>query len=111
VSTDMEAARDERTEQSRPLLFISHRHADRDIADVARDFVTNRSGNNVVVYQTSSSDAQAPKICRNVNRELTKALWRTDVLVLIYTSKERDWDYCMTSSRRNGPPCRSCGSV
>jgi hypothetical protein len=81
--------------RSQPLLFISHRHADREIADVVRDFITLRSGGDVVVYQTSSSDAQAPKIGRNVNRELMTALWKTEVLVLIYTSHERDWDYCM----------------
>ena len=95
MSADMEPALDERNERPQPLLFISHRHADRDIADVFRDFVTYRSGNDVIVYQTSSSDAQAPKIGRNVNRELMTALWKTDVLVLIYTSQERDWDYCM----------------
>lgn len=95
MTAETQPARDERNERSQPLVFISHRHADREIADVVRDFVTYRSGGDVVVYQTSSSDAQSPKIGRNVNHELMKALWRTDVLVLIYTSQERDWDYCM----------------
>jgi hypothetical protein len=84
-----------RSERSQPLLFISHRHDDRAIADVVRDFVTFRSGGDVEVYQTSSADAQAPKIGRNVNRELMKALWKTEVLILIYTGQGRDWDYCM----------------
>lgn len=92
---DAKPARGERAERSQPLLFISHRHADREIADVVRDFVTFRSGGDVVVYQTSSSDAQAPKIGRNVNRELMQALWKAEVLVLIYTSQQHDWDYCM----------------
>jgi hypothetical protein len=95
VSADARPARQERNERSQPLLFISHRHADREIADVIRDFITFRSGGDVVVYQTSSSDAQAPKIGRSVNRELRRALWKSEVLVLIYTSQERDWDYCM----------------
>jgi len=82
-------------ERSQPLLFISHRTADREIADVVRAFITDRTGGDVVVYQTSSSDAQAPKIGRNVNRELMKALWKTDVLLLIYTSQDKDWGYCM----------------
>jgi hypothetical protein len=93
VSADAQPARD--GERSQPLLFISHRHADREIADVVRDFIRFRSNGDVLVYQTSSEDAQAPKIGRNVNRELRKALWKTEVLVLIYTSQERDWDYCM----------------
>jgi hypothetical protein len=79
----------------RPLLFISHRHADRAIADVIRDFVTYRSSGNVDVYQSSSSDAQAPKIGRNINQELRAALRKAQVLLLVYTSQERDWDYCM----------------
>ena len=95
MSAETQAARDERSERSQPLLFISHRHADREIVDVVREFITFRSGGDVVVYQTSSADAQAPKIGRNVNRELMQALWRSEVLVLIYTSQERDWDYCM----------------
>ncbi len=81
--------------RSQPLLFISHRHADREIADRIRAFVTRSSGNTVAVHQSSSVDAQAPKIGHNVNRELIKALWRADVLVLIYTGRDRDWDYCM----------------
>lgn len=54
-----------------------------------------------MVHQSSSSDAQSPKIGRNTNRELTTWLWKTDVLVLIYTGHDRDtdhdrdWDYCM----------------
>jgi hypothetical protein len=91
VSTETQPAR----EKSQPLLFISHRHTDREIADVIRRFVTYRSGNDVIVHQSSSSDAQAPKIGRSVNRELTKWLWKTDVLVLIYTDHDREWDYCM----------------
>lgn len=84
-----------RDEQDRPLLFISHRHADRAIADVVRGFVTERSGGDVIVFQSSSSEAQAPKIGQNVNRELLKALWKSDLLLLIYTGEERGWDYCM----------------
>lgn len=95
MSADAQPAREERIQRSQPLLFISHRHADREIADVVRDFITLRSGGDVVVYQTSSSEAQAPKIGRNVNSEIRDALWKAEVLVLIYTSRQHDWDYCM----------------
>jgi hypothetical protein len=95
MSVETPTGGDKRIERSRPLLFISHRHDDREIADLIRNFVTYLGGNEVVVHQTSSSDAHAPKIGRNVNRELMKALWKTDVLVLIYTRHDRDWDYCM----------------
>ncbi len=95
MTADTQPDEAQRGAPSQPLLFISHRHDDREIADVVRDFITFRSGGDVEVYQTSSADAQAPKIGRNVNRELMKALWKTEVLILIYTGQERDWDYCM----------------
>jgi len=34
-----------------PLLFISHRHADREIADVVRKFINYQSRGDVKVYQ------------------------------------------------------------
>ncbi len=74
MTTETPTGGDEPNEMSQPLLFISHRHDDREIADLIRNFVTYLGGNEVVVYQTSSSDAHAPKIGRNVNRELMKAL-------------------------------------
>lgn len=95
MNAETPPGRDRPETESQPRLFISHRHADRAIADVFRDFVTYRSGNDVIVHQSSSADAQAPKLGRNVNRELTRWLWKTDVLVLIYTEHDRDWDYCM----------------
>jgi hypothetical protein len=95
VNAETQSARDTRTDKSQPLLFISHRHTDREIADRIREFVTFMGGNAVAVHQSSSADAQSPKIGHNVNRELIKALWKADVLVLVYTGRERDWDYCM----------------
>jgi hypothetical protein len=82
-------------EPGRPLLFISHRTADKAIADVVRDFVTTRSSGNVDVFQTSSWEAHGPRIGGNVNRELRQALWQADALILIYTRQEGDWSYCM----------------
>jgi len=78
-----------------PLLFISHRHADREIADVVREFINYQSRGDVKVYQTSSAEAEAPKIGRNISRELTNALRKSQVLMLIYTGAHHDWDYCM----------------
>jgi hypothetical protein len=95
VSTEADPVRNGGDARPRPLLFISHRHADREIADVIREFVTFRSAGDVVVHQSSSSDAAAPKIGRNINDELKRTLWRTDVLLLVYTRKDHDWDYCM----------------
>lgn len=79
----------------KPLLFISHKHADRAIADTIRSFVTMSSGGRVAVFQSSSPMADAPKVGRNLNKQLREALWRTSVVILIYTVPDQDWTYCM----------------
>ena len=80
---------------ARPSLFLSHRHDDRQIADVLREFVKDRSGGRVEVYQSSSVEAGAPRAGRELQRELVERLWTASVVVLVYTSSEEDWSYCM----------------
>jgi hypothetical protein len=77
------------------VLFISHRHDDRAIADVLRKFISARTGGRVAVFQSSSPDAQGPKQGENITEELRRALWHASVLVLIYTTRDQDWSYCM----------------
>jgi hypothetical protein len=82
--------------QSKPLLFISHRHADREIADAIRQFVTERSGGRIAVFQSSSAEADdRPQVGRELQKELKHHLWEATVVVLVYTSSEEDWSYCM----------------
>jgi hypothetical protein len=80
---------------SRPVLFISHRHADQPIADVLRKFVTDRSGGRIAVFQSSSAQAENPRVGRELQKELKEHLWAAGVVVLVYTSPEEDWSYCM----------------
>lgn len=81
--------------QSQPLLFISHRHADRRIADVIRTFVRDRSGGRIAVFQSSSAQAANPRVGRELQKELKEHLWAAGAVVLVYTSREEDWSYCM----------------
>lgn len=80
---------------ARTLVFISHRHADRPIADVVRKFVSDRSGGRIKVFQSSSADASAPRIGRELRRELKESLWSAGVVILVYTTPDEDWSYCM----------------
>jgi hypothetical protein len=77
------------------LLFISHKHVDKKIADVISSFVTMHSGGRVKVFQSSSPWTDAPKVGRNLNKQLRETLWNTNVLILIYTTADQDWAYCM----------------
>jgi hypothetical protein len=82
-------------ESTRPLLFISHRHADRPIADALRKFVTDRSGGRIDVFQSSSAAAENPRVGRELQQELKEHLWAAGIVILVYTSPEEDWSYCM----------------
>lgn len=77
-----------------PLLFISHRHADKPIADLLRGWIEQWTAGRLNVFQ-SSSYAHGPKIGRPLSRELVDNLWNTDVVVLLYTLPDHDWSYCM----------------
>jgi len=78
-----------------PLLFISHRHAQKSIADVLKVFLETWTGGQVEVHQSSSADAEGPRQGQNLTRELRNALWRAGVVVLLYTTQDEDWSYCM----------------
>jgi hypothetical protein len=80
---------------TRPSLFISHRHADQAIAEILRKFVSNRSGGRIEVFQSSSAYAEGPRVGRELQKELKERLWAAGVVVLVYTSPEEDWSYCM----------------
>jgi TIR domain len=79
----------------KPVLFISHRHDDRAIADVLRRFIEARTGGRVRVFQSSSPGAKGPKQGENLTAELRRALWHASVVVLIYSTRDQDWSYCM----------------
>lgn len=78
-----------------PSLFISHKHADSIIAQVVAGFVEERSGGRVRVHMSSSPEFEGPRFGKSLNAQLREALWNTEVLLLIYTSADQDWSYCM----------------
>lgn len=79
----------------RPLLFISHKHENQDIASVLREFVEVHTGGAVEVYQSSSEQASGPRLGFSLTQELKSALWRASAFILIYTTPDREWSYCM----------------
>jgi hypothetical protein len=78
-----------------PLLFISHKHADHAIATAIRSFINEQSRGLLRVFQSSDATARTPKVARELNRELQKELWEAAAVVLVYTTADKDWDYCM----------------
>ena len=80
-----------------PLVFISHKHADLRIATVIRGFITEQTANRVKVFQSSDggSAAETPIVGRPLNPQLAEALWSANGVVLVYTTPDQDWGYCM----------------
>jgi hypothetical protein len=76
-------------------LFISHKHSDACIAQVVADFVESRALGQVSVHISSDPRYKGPRLGRNLNQELCAALYNCDVLLLLYTSADEDWSYCM----------------
>ena len=77
-----------------PLIFISHKHADHAIATAIRSFVNEQSRGTLRVFQSSDATAIGPKIARELNTELQKALWDAKAVILVYTTTDNDWGYC-----------------
>lgn len=82
---------------AQPKIFISHKHVgcDKEIARIVAEFCENKCNGRVSVHLSSSPDFEGPKIGKGLNDQLRKTLWNTDVLILIYTTPDQDWSYCM----------------
>jgi hypothetical protein len=80
---------------SNPLIFISHKHSDRAVATVLRSFVSEQSSGKFRVFQSSDPSAAGPRIARQIRTELREALWEASAVILVYTSPDKDWGYCM----------------
>ena len=78
-------------------VFISHKHSDLAIATVIRGFITEQTANRVRVFQSSDSGnaADTPLVGRPLNQQLANALWNANGVVLVYTTPDQDWGYCM----------------
>jgi predicted transcriptional regulator len=96
TGTEMETASSARPPRSDgPLVFISHKHSDRLIAEAIARFVKERTGGNVRVHLSSSPDFEGPRLGKALNDELKRALGAAEAVILIFTSATEDWQYCM----------------
>lgn len=81
-------------ERQTPRIFISHRHDDKEIADIIKSTLQEWTNGNISIFQ--SSDPQcSTKIGEPLSKELADFLADSSVLFLIYTFKREDWEYCM----------------
>jgi hypothetical protein len=78
-----------------PSIFISHKHTDRKIATELRKFLDRWSRKEIPVFQSSDPLAPRPRLGHLLSAELKQALWNTGVVLLVYTTEDQDWSYCM----------------
>jgi hypothetical protein len=75
-----------------PKIFISHRFADRTIADVIYSTLTKWGINHI--YQ-AGAPAAGPRFGAPITNELIEALAGVDLVILVYTFSDEDWSWCM----------------
>ncbi len=80
---------------AKPLVFISHKHADKDIALTVAKWIEDATDFEMDVFLSSNESFKGPRFGKELNKELRTALWNCDVLIVIYTIEDREWSYCM----------------
>ena len=90
------------SEPEHPLVFISHRHEDAKIAEAVAQFIEDITSLEpepttppVEVFLSSNSEFVGPRIGKQLSTELRSALWTAEVVILIYTTPDKDWSWCM----------------
>lgn len=78
-----------------PLVFVSHKHSDRDIAETIARFIREKTAGKVRVHLSSSPDFEGPRLGKPLNEELKRALGSAEAVILVFTSETEDWSYCM----------------
>ncbi len=75
-------------------IFISHRHADKEIANVLRKHLLGWGISTDRIFLSSSVE-NAPQIGGALQGELQKALQEARVLFFLFTSSGADWSWCI----------------
>jgi hypothetical protein len=81
--------------EEKPLLFISHKHSDSDIATAIAEVIKRRTLGAVRIFQSSNWRFDGPRYGGGLDAQLRQKLWEADALILIYTSEDQNWQYCM----------------
>ena len=93
-----------------PLLFISHKHVDEELAKVFADFVMKQSVGRVRVHLSSNWKYEGARY-GSLSHGLREALREAEALLLIYTNPDQNWDYCMyewgVSQHQDSKPTRT----
>ena len=73
------------------VIFISHRHEDKPVAQRLQQTLKRLLGDLVIVFNTSDADAAGIPAGQPVVGELHRMLARASLVILLYTTDEGDW--------------------
>ena len=79
----------------KPVLFTSHKHSDARIAELVAKFVRRITGVQIEVFLSSHPSFVGPRAGKELGGELKGALGRAEVVVLVYTTTDNDWSWCI----------------
>jgi len=99
-------------------IFISHRYADKAIADALKYALKSWGNGQIRVCQSSDVREKDAKIGGNLSGAQRTALSHNNVMILIYTITDNEWFYCMwecgIATNKNGKGTKlivfKCGS-
>ena len=78
-----------------PLIFISHKHSDKAIAETIAKFLETEAVQQIKIFLSSSPGFEGVRFGRQISGDLRTALANADVFLLLYTSADEDWSWCM----------------
>ena len=78
-----------------PRVFISHKHADKAIALAIANFLRSNAMAALDIFLSSDSAYEGLRYGKPITDELRTTLANADVFLLVYTSPDEDWSWCM----------------
>lgn len=78
-----------------PLVFISHKHADKAIALALANFLRSNAMSALDIFLSSDSSYEGLRYGKPITDELRARLANADAFMLVYTTPDEDWSWCM----------------
>ena len=74
-------------------IFLSHRHDDKEVADIIRKHLNKWGFDNKIFQSSSPGHGVVPG--GQIKEDIKEALRQVKLLILVYTQTDEDWSYCI----------------
>ncbi len=87
-------------ERRRPMkreelkVFISHRHDEKQFADIIKSALVTWGLTDGQIYQSSSRSAEGPTPGNDLSKDVREFLWECNLVIWIYTTTSKHWSWC-----------------